>query len=191
MYVSSKICSNYRIVINTLSNLLVLNFEAVVWNYDLLPDRPESLGTLNNFAGAPPTCRSRAYVRAQKLVRGTAEVDKVLEPAISALSLSCLLERSISTTALHRKSVGRISSAPTHITRQVNNSIEQHVQRLHRARTPAVVEVGHPRKSRPQSSPAYMQSKYGQVKNGQKIKERKLLRFFQFETRKSSRFFSY
>ncbi len=153
----------FRIVINTLSNLLVLNFEAVSWNYSLLPDRPESLGTLNNFAGAPLRRRARSYVRAQKLARG-AHVDRLIEPSVSAPSFSCLLDRSVSMTPFSLRRTSRVSSAPVNVTRQVTQSVEQHVQRLHRARQQTAPEVGKQSKPRPQSSPAHLRSSVSHVR---------------------------
>ena len=139
----------FRIVINTLSNLLVLNFESISWNYNLPPDRPESLGRLNNFASAPPRPKSRAYVRAQKLARGT-QLDRLIEPTITASrSISGLLDRSISVTPFASRQTSRVSSAPPNVTRQVSQSIQHHVQRLHQARRV---------KPRPQSSPAHLRT---------------------------------
>ncbi|CAB4022216.1 Hypothetical predicted protein [Paramuricea clavata] len=150
-----------RIVINTLSNLLVLNFEPVSWSYTLPPDRPESLGTLNNFAGAPPRSRSRSYVRAQKLARG-AHVDKLIQPAVSVPSFSCLLDRSLRVTPFSLRRTSRVTSAPANVTRQVTQSIEQHVQRINRARQQTPPEVGQS-KPRPQSSPAHLRTYVSQT----------------------------
>lgn len=142
-------------MINTLSNLLVLNFEAVTWNYNLPPDRPESLGTLNNFASSPAQYRPHAYIRAQKLARG-AHMNKLIERAASTPSFSTQLERSASMTPLQQKS--RVSSAPVNVTRQVTQSIEQHVLRLHQARQRNGNEVECQVKPRPQSSPAHLRT---------------------------------
>ena len=144
-------------MINTLSNLLILNFEAISWKYNLPPDRPESLGTLNNFAGAPPRPRPRSYVRAQKLARGV-HVDKLIEPAVSAPSFGHLLDRSVSMTPFSLRRNKRVSSAPVKVTKQVTQSVEQHVQRLHRARQQTAPEVAPRVKPRPQSSPAHLRS---------------------------------
>ena len=147
----------FRIVINTLSNLLILNFEAISWRYNLPPDRPEPLGTLKNFASAPPQPRPRSYVRAQKLARGV-HVDKLIQHTASAPSFSHLLDRSVSMTPFTLRQNKRVSSAPANVTRQVTQSVEQHVQRLHRARQQTAPEARSLAKPRPQSSPAHMQS---------------------------------
>ena len=52
----------------------------------------------------------------------------------------------------------RVSSAPANVTRQVTQSVEQHVQRLHRARQQIAPKVAQLRKQRPQSSPAHLRT---------------------------------
>ncbi|KAK3717318.1 hypothetical protein QZH41_011558, partial [Actinostola sp. cb2023] len=51
----SAICAmDNRIVINTLCNLLIFNFELVDWDYNLPPERPEGLGTLSLYGKHAP-----------------------------------------------------------------------------------------------------------------------------------------
>ena len=138
----------------------MLNFEAVSWNYALPPDRPESLGTLNNFAGSTPIPRPRSYVRAQKLARGSC-VNKLINSEVPGTSLSCLFDRSTNiATPFKLRRTSRVSSAPANVRKQVTQSIEQHVQRLHRARQPISVKVEGNAKRRPHSSPAHLRT-YG------------------------------
>ncbi|XP_028417318.1 CMT1A duplicated region transcript 1 protein-like [Dendronephthya gigantea] len=166
--ITSLYVADNRIVINTLSNLLVLNFEAVIWNYNLPPDRPESLGTLNNFASSPAQPRPHSYIRAQKLARG-AHMDKLIQRAASTPSFNTLLERSVSMTPFSLQRKSRVSSAPVNVTRQVSHSIEQHVLRLHQARQHTGNKVERQVKSRPQSSPAHLRTYANKTTNNSSV----------------------
>ena len=134
-----------RMIVNTLSNLLIFNFEAITWDYTLPPERPEGLGSVSTFAKAPPRKYSRAYVRAQKLMRAdTKDSLPSRPPSRAALQ---------SSENLNNVSVGedfskRIVSAPPRMRHQAStvSSIEEHIQRIFSAR--------HCRLNRPQSSPA-------------------------------------
>ena len=53
-----------RMIVNTLSNLLIFNFEAVQWDFNLESERPEGLGNLNIYAKTPPRRLARSHVRA-------------------------------------------------------------------------------------------------------------------------------
>lgn len=138
-----------------LSNLLVLNFEKVSWNYTLPPDRPESLSTVRDFLGAQQRPKTRSYVRAQKIARGV-NVDKIIAPTISAPSFSCLFNKSTSELPFHKRRTSRVSSAPPNVTRQVNQSIEQHIQRLYLAQKHTVPPYIKQQKVRPKSSPSHL-----------------------------------
>ena len=148
----------YRIVVNTLSNLLILNFEAITLNYNLPPDRPESLGNLNNYSKCPPRRRPRSYVRAQKQARGAHVENLISGPALSCPAFSGHIDRSVTSVSmtpltLQASSLSRVSSAPANVTgdvtRQLSRSIDQHVQRLIHAR------------GRPHSSPAKLRQSKG------------------------------
>ncbi|XP_048576001.1 F-box/WD repeat-containing protein 10 [Nematostella vectensis] len=58
-----------RMVVNTVSNLLIFNFEPVRWDYSLPAERPEGLGSLNVYGKHPPRKLPRSYVRSQRLKR--------------------------------------------------------------------------------------------------------------------------
>lgn len=143
-------------MINTLSHLLILNFEAAALDYSLPPDRPESLTNLHTYSNSPPRRRSRAYVRAQKQAQGACVESLVSGPALSCPSFSGYLDRSVSITPFTmRPSPSRITSAPANVTRQISQSIDHHVQRLNRARQ---------RKPRPHSSPSTFRQRRGYQK---------------------------
>ena len=145
-------------MVNTLSNLLILNFEAITLNYNLPPDRPESLGKLNNYSKCPPRRRPRSYVRAQKQARGAHVENLISGPALSCPAFSGHIDRSVTSVSmtpltLQASSLSRVSSAPANVTgdvtRQLSRSIDQHVQRLIHAR------------GRPHSSPAKLRQSKG------------------------------
>lgn len=125
-------------VINTLSNLLIFNFEAVEWDYTLPPERPEGLGKLNLYKKHGPQKLPRPYVRAQRLHRADTK--------------DSLPSRPPSHTAFFFDSgpgTGkRITSAPPRVAHRDStlNSINHHVTRIMSARKKDAV--------RPQSSPA-------------------------------------
>lgn len=132
-------------IVNTLSNLLIFNFEAVQWDFNLEPERPEGLGNLNIFAKTPPRRLARSHVRAHKLMRADTRdslpsrpPSRVKTPTTSDLNV---------TLAPPNNLPQRISSAPPRIKHQEStiNSMNAHVQRI--------LKAHEGKKTRPQSSP--------------------------------------
>ncbi|KAL5018200.1 hypothetical protein ScPMuIL_003922 [Solemya velum] len=76
--VESILALGDRIFINTLVNLLVLNFEKVDWNYNLDNDRVPPLVQYGSYSDAPVRQQPYAYVRAQRMRRAGASNEKVV-----------------------------------------------------------------------------------------------------------------
>lgn len=132
-------------IVNTLSNLLIFNFEAVQWDFNLEPERPEGLGNLNIYAKTPPRRLARSHVRAHKLMRADTRdslpsrpPSRVKTPTASDLNVTLAPPSSLPQ---------RISSAPPRIKHQEStiNSMNAHVQRI--------LKAHEGKKTRPQSSP--------------------------------------
>lgn len=132
-------------IVNTLSNLLIFNFEAVQWDFNLDPERPEGLGNLNIFAKTPPRRLARSHVRAHKLMRADTRdslpsrpPSRVKTPTAFDLNVTLVSPSDIPQ---------RIASAPPRIKHQEStiNSMNAHVQRILKAHKEP--------KTRPQSSP--------------------------------------
>ena len=85
-------------------------------------------------------------------------MDRLIQIAVHGPSISCLLDRSITMTPFSLRRTSRVSSAPADVTRQVTQSVEQHVQRLHRARQEIAPKTAQLGKQRPQSSPAHLRT---------------------------------
>lgn len=132
-------------IVNTLSNLLIFNFEAVQWDFNLEPERPEGLSNLNIYAKTPPRRLARSHVRAHKLMRADTRdslpsrpPSRVKTPTASDLNVTLAPPSSLPQ---------RISSAPPRIKHQEStiNSMNAHVQRI--------LKAHEGKKTRPQSSP--------------------------------------
>ena len=119
-------CEFLRVVVNTLSNLLIFNFEAVEWNYNLEPERPEGLGSLNIYSKTPPRRLTRAHVRAQKLMRADTKDSLASRPPSRGKSGSAA-ELGVPSNLSYR-----ILSAPPRLKHQEStlNSISAHVKRI-------------------------------------------------------------
>lgn len=135
--------SGDSMIVNTLSNLLIFNFEAVEWDYNLDPERPEGLGNLNIFAKTPPRKLARSHVRAHKLMRADTKDSLASRPP----SRSALMSDYVTTLYPPNSSPLRISSAPPRIKHQEStiNSMNAHVRRI--------LNAHKEQKPRPQSSP--------------------------------------
>ncbi|XP_071953237.1 F-box and WD repeat domain containing protein 10B-like isoform X2 [Antedon mediterranea] len=89
-----SICAcNERLVLNTINNLLILNFEEVKWDYDQLEEKIELLRYKNHYKDAPLRHHSYSYVRAQRSERAQSANPKVLkhsqsDPQIKHASLN-------------------------------------------------------------------------------------------------------
>jgi hypothetical protein len=129
-------------VINTLSNLLIFNFESVEWDYNLPPERPEGLGKLNLYSKHSPRKLSRQYVRAQRLMRADTKDSLPSRPP----------SRSAVVGTIDEDPSKRICSAPVRVVHRNStlNSISDHVTRISSSRKCKLV--------RPQSSPANVSS---------------------------------
>lgn len=130
-------------VINTLSNLLIFNFESVEWDYNLPPERPEGLGRLNLYNKHSPRKLSRHYVRAQRLMRADTK-DSLPSRPPSRSTIGGTIDD------LAR----RVASAPIRLVHRNStlNSISNHVTRI------ASAHVRKTKVVRPQSSPAKVMS---------------------------------
>jgi len=141
--------SGDRMIVNTLSNLLIFNFEAVQWDYNLDPERPEGLGNLNIYAKTPPRKLARSHVRAHKLMRADTRDSLPSRPPSRVKTPTCDLNM-MSPLVPPNSFPQRILSAPPRIKHQEStlNSMNAHVQRILSA------HKEQEQKSRPQSSPA-------------------------------------
>ena len=130
---------------NTLSNLLIFNFEAVQWDFNLEPERPEGLGNLNIYAKTPPRRLARSHVRAYKLMRADTR-DSLPSRPPSRVRTPTTSDPNVALAPPNNVSL-RISSAPPRIKHQEStiNSMNAHVQRI--------LKAHHEQKTRPQSSP--------------------------------------
>ena len=131
---------------NTLSNLLIFNFEAVQWDFDLEPERPEGLGNLNIYAKTPPRRLARSHIRAHKLMRaGTRDSLPSRPPSRVKTPVFDLNVTLVPPSSLSE----RISSAPPRIKHHEStlSSINAHVQRI------LCAHKENKQKPRPQSSP--------------------------------------
>lgn len=136
-------------IVNTLSNLLIFNFEAVQWDYNLDPERPEELGNLNIYAKTPPRKLARSHVRAHKLMRADTRDSLPSRPPSRVKTPTCDLNM-MSPLVPPNSFPQRILSAPPRTKHQEStlNSMNAHVQRILSA------HKEQEQKSRPQSSPA-------------------------------------
>lgn len=112
-----------RMIVNTLSNLLIFNFEAVQWDFNLDPERPEGLGNLNIYSKTPPRRLARCHVRAHKLMRANTKDSLPSRPPS---------QMKTPTFNLNVNLPQRISSAPPRIKHHEStlNSMNAHVRRL-------------------------------------------------------------
>lgn len=135
----------FRMIVNTLSNLLIFNFEAVEWDFNLEPERPEGLGNLNIYAKTPPRRLARSHVRAHKLMRADTKDSLPSRPPSRAKSPAAFDQ--IAALVPPNSLPLRISSAPPRIKHQEStiNSMNAHVQRI--------LNAHKEQKTRPQSSP--------------------------------------
>lgn len=131
----------YRLVINTLSNLLIFNFEEVKWDQSLPPERPEGLGKLNLYGKHGPKKLPRHYVRAQRLKRADTKDSLPSRPPSRTTFFY-----DNSPTERTGKRVASAPAHPAHRDTATMNSINNHVTRILSARRKGV--------TRPQSSPA-------------------------------------
>lgn len=140
----------FRMIVNTLSNLLIFNFETVQWDFNLEPERPERLGELNIYAKTPPRRLPRSHVRAQKLMRAdTRDSLPSRPPSRRKTTTAC----DLNVTLVPPNNLPlRITSAPPRIKHQEStiNSMNAHVQRI--------LKANKEQKTRPQSSPAISSS---------------------------------
>lgn len=136
-------------IVNTLSNLLIFNFEAVQWDFNLDAERPEGLGNLNIYAKTPPRRLARSHVRAQKLMRADTKDSLPSRPPSRVKTPTCDLNMNV-TLVSPDSLTQRISSAPPRIKQHEStlNSMNAHVQRILSA------HKEQKQKPRPQSSPA-------------------------------------
>ena len=136
-------------IVNTLSNLLIFNFEAVQWDFSLEPERPEGLGKLNIYAKTPPRRLARSHVRSHKLMRADTR-DSLASRPPSRMKTPTYDLNMMSLLAPPNSSPQRISSAPPRIKHYEStlNSMNAHVQRILKA------QKEQKEKLRPQSSPA-------------------------------------
>ena len=133
-------------VVNTLSNLLIFNFENVKWKYNLPPERQEGLGSLKIYAKTSPKKLPRSYVRAQQLMRASTK-DSL--PSRSPSRAGTPGAASVVPVVRSYEVSKRISSAPSRVRRQEStaSAINSHVLRI---------ASGRKSLTRPQSSPAHM-----------------------------------
>ena len=69
MLITSKSHSTYRITVNTSTNVLVLNFEPIDYDYSLMDDKSPSLIQYSRYEDTPIRSRPYAYVRAQRMAK--------------------------------------------------------------------------------------------------------------------------
>lgn len=140
--------SGDRMIVNTLSNLLIFNFESVQWDYTLQPERPEALRNLDIYGKTPPRRLARSHVRAHKLMR--ADTRDSLPSRPPSCSKTPTFDLNITCLAPPGSSQKRIASAPPRIKHNEStlSSVNAHVQRILQAH-----EV-QKQKFRPRSSPA-------------------------------------
>ncbi|KAK3759040.1 hypothetical protein RRG08_022029 [Elysia crispata] len=67
-----------RITVNTLNNLLVMNFEAVQWDYSLETDRVPPLVQYGSYSDAPVRAQPYSYIRAQRMKKAGAVNTKIV-----------------------------------------------------------------------------------------------------------------
>lgn len=72
------VLSDFRITVNTLNNLLVLNFEKVTWDYTLESDKVPPLVQYGSYSDAPVRNQPYAYVRAQRMRKAGASNYKII-----------------------------------------------------------------------------------------------------------------
>ena len=134
-------------IVNTLSNLLIFNFEAVQWDFNLDPERPEGLGNLNIYSKTPPRRLARSHVRAHKLMRADTKDSLPSRPPS---------QMKTPTFDLNVNLPQRISSAPPRIKHHEStlNSMNAHVRRLLSAHKEKE------QKPRPHSSPIATSRQY-------------------------------
>ncbi|XP_033118488.1 CMT1A duplicated region transcript 1 protein-like [Anneissia japonica] len=80
-----------RLMLNTINNLLILNFEEVKWNYEQVEEKIELLRYKNHYKDAPLRHHSYTYVRAQRSDRAQSANPKVIkhgqiEPVVECIS---------------------------------------------------------------------------------------------------------
>lgn len=135
-------------IVNTLSNLLIFNFEAVQWDYGLPPERPEGLRNLNIYGKTPPRRLARSHVRAHKLMR--ADTKDSLPSRTPSRAKTPMFDFNITACLAPPSSLQqRISSAPPRIKHRESTltSMTAHVQRI------SLAHGEQKQKLRPHSSP--------------------------------------
>lgn len=140
--------SGDRMIVNTLSNLLIFNFEAVQWDYGLPPERPEGLRNLNIYGKTPPRRLARSHVRAHKLMR--ADTKDSLPSRTPSRAKTPMFDFNITACLAPPSSLQqRISSAPPRIKHSESTltSMTAHVQRI------SLAHGEQKQKLRPHSSP--------------------------------------
>ncbi|KAH9503984.1 F-box/WD repeat-containing protein 10 [Bulinus truncatus] len=83
-----------RITVNTLNNLLVMNFEKVNWDYTLKTDHVPSLVQYGSYSDAPVRSQPYPYIRAQRMRKAGAANCKIIhhDSAPSELNIHVLLQ---------------------------------------------------------------------------------------------------
>jgi len=146
-----------RLVVNTLTNLLIYNFEVVTWDYTAPPERPEPLGINRIYSKFSPKKLPHSYVRAQRLARQPTR--ESIPSRINASRMSLVpstkdipVIHPASSKELHSdmedEPIERIASAPGRLRQQdsTTSSMNTHIERIRSA-----TKAAH---SRPFSSPA-------------------------------------
>ncbi|GFO23350.1 F-box/WD repeat-containing protein 10 [Plakobranchus ocellatus] len=67
-----------RITVNTLNNLLVMNFEPVQWDYSLETDHVPPLVQYGSYSDAPVRAQPYSYIRAQRMKKAGAANTKIV-----------------------------------------------------------------------------------------------------------------
>ncbi|KAL3876526.1 hypothetical protein ACJMK2_034367 [Sinanodonta woodiana] len=81
--IHSIIANGDRITLNTSRNLLVLNFEAVEWDYSLDSDKMPPLVQYGSYSEAPVRLQPYPYIRAQRMRKAGASNQKILNKGVS------------------------------------------------------------------------------------------------------------
>ncbi|XP_059139668.1 F-box and WD repeat domain containing protein 10B-like [Physella acuta] len=74
----SMVALGNRITVNTLNNLLVMNFEPVNWDYSLETDQVPSLVQYGSYSDAPVRSQPYSYIRAQRMRKAGAANFKIV-----------------------------------------------------------------------------------------------------------------
>ena len=109
-YISCSVQSaSLRITVNTLNNLLVMNFEAVQWDYTLETDRVPPLVQYGSYSDAPVRAQPYSYIRAQRMKKAGAANTKIVHhngPAVESSTDHVLLQHQYRATQLPHSAKG-------------------------------------------------------------------------------------